>query len=118
MRVVMNGLAAVKPKTGVGHYVANLYAALARRSDLDVTLYPAPDLARLAGRGYRLVGAGGGGDGKPSLAGRVAGTVKHLGKIAVGDWLTALIDAVHSGFQLVIFERDLHDDPKCLRTGS
>jgi len=34
MRVVMNGLAALKPKTGVGHHVAELYSAL-------TTSYPA-----------------------------------------------------------------------------
>ena len=27
MRVVLNGLAALKPKTGVGHHVADLFAA-------------------------------------------------------------------------------------------
>ena len=43
MRVVMNGLAALKPKTGVGHYVARLHAAMGDA----VSLYPGEPLGRL-----------------------------------------------------------------------
>ena len=46
MRVLLNGLPALKRKTGVGYYTAELAAALARQFPGDeVTLYPG-DLAR------------------------------------------------------------------------
>jgi alpha-1,3-rhamnosyl/mannosyltransferase len=81
MRVVMNGLAALKPKTGVGHYVARLHAALGD----DVTLYPGPLLAAAARRAQRFVGGGGPG-GPGSLVGRAVGlglaTAKHAAKTA------------------------------------
>jgi alpha-1,3-rhamnosyl/mannosyltransferase len=40
MRVVMNGLITLKPKTGVGHYVAELHAALQKLPDVECSLYP------------------------------------------------------------------------------
>jgi glycosyltransferase involved in cell wall biosynthesis len=51
MRVVINGLAALKPKTGVGHHVANLAASLAATSSDDVfTLYPGRRMAAVVRR--------------------------------------------------------------------
>ena len=51
MRVVMNGLAALKPKTGVGHHVANLAVALTETFPADdFTLYPGWLLAQLVRR--------------------------------------------------------------------
>jgi alpha-1,3-rhamnosyl/mannosyltransferase len=51
MRVVMNGLAALKPRTGVGHHVANLALALAETfPDDEFTLYPGSLLARIVRR--------------------------------------------------------------------
>jgi alpha-1,3-rhamnosyl/mannosyltransferase len=51
MRVVINGLAALKPKTGVGHHVANLTAALAATfPNDDYTLYPGRRMAELVHR--------------------------------------------------------------------
>ncbi|HVK18946.1 MAG TPA: glycosyltransferase family 1 protein [Fimbriiglobus sp.] len=51
MRVVINGLAALKPKTGVGHHVANLAAALtASFPDDEYTLYPGRRLAGVVRR--------------------------------------------------------------------
>ncbi|OWK44466.1 glycosyltransferase family 4 protein [Fimbriiglobus ruber] len=51
MRVVVNGLAALKPKTGVGHHVANLAAALAAEFPDDTfDLYPGERVADLARR--------------------------------------------------------------------
>ena len=41
MKVILNGLAALKPKTGVGHHVANLGTALQSHYPQDsFTLYP------------------------------------------------------------------------------
>src|SRR6188768_745715 len=40
MRVVMNGLITLKPKTGVGHYVAELHNALQKLPDVECSLYP------------------------------------------------------------------------------
>ena len=76
MRVILNGLAALKPKTGVGHYVAQLAAHMP-----CATLYPGdvPAVVR------RLAASKSGtGTGTPTLRGLAIQTAKHLGKIAVG----------------------------------
>lgn len=58
MRVVLNGLAALKPKTGVGHHVADLFAALRTEYPTDdFTLYPGQFVGRLAKRIGRSVQA-------------------------------------------------------------
>ena len=60
MRVVLNGLAALKPKTGVGHHVADLTAALtAGHPDDAFTLYPGRTLSGWVSSANRG-GAGGG----------------------------------------------------------
>lgn len=47
MRVILNGLAALKPKTGVGHHVADLYAALCSHfPDDQFSLYPGRMISR------------------------------------------------------------------------
>src|SRR5687767_1754078 len=90
MRVVMNSLAALKPKTGVGHYVAHLHRCLARQfPDSDFTLYPGGGLSTLVERGHRLLGGGGGSpNGSAPLWKDLlrAGlhTAKHAGKVAAG----------------------------------
>ncbi|HEX4611055.1 MAG TPA: glycosyltransferase family 1 protein [Urbifossiella sp.] len=60
MRVILNGVSTLKPKTGVGHTTANLHRALTERAGPDDSfwLYPGRAVARLAGR---LVGRPGGG---------------------------------------------------------
>lgn len=51
MRVVLNGLAALKPKTGVGHHVADLYAALCSHFQEDqFNLYPGRMISRTVAR--------------------------------------------------------------------
>jgi alpha-1,3-rhamnosyl/mannosyltransferase len=59
MRVVLNGLAALKPKTGVGHHVADLFAALAADPADHVTLYPGEFLGNAA-KAIRPAKGGGG----------------------------------------------------------
>jgi alpha-1,3-rhamnosyl/mannosyltransferase len=55
MRVVINGLAALKPKTGVGHHVASLTRALIEEFPTDeFWLYPGDRLARLVKRLNRV----------------------------------------------------------------
>jgi alpha-1,3-rhamnosyl/mannosyltransferase len=80
MRVVMNGLAALKPKTGIGHYVARLHAALGDA----VALYPGAFPSALA----RKLLARPGGPSKPSPGWSplppAKQLLKHLGKTAVG----------------------------------
>ncbi|MGL6094903.1 MAG: glycosyltransferase family 4 protein [Fimbriiglobus sp.] len=54
MRVVMNGLAALKPKTGVGHHVVQLAAHLAAEFPAGpLTLYPGERTGGLAGQFLR-----------------------------------------------------------------
>jgi hypothetical protein len=51
MRVLINGLAALKPKTGVGHHLTQLADALAAGSPHDTfALYPGERLAELVRR--------------------------------------------------------------------
>ena len=40
MRVVLNGLITLKPKTGVGHYTAELYEAMRKLPGMDCSMYP------------------------------------------------------------------------------
>jgi alpha-1,3-rhamnosyl/mannosyltransferase len=91
MRVVMNGLAALKTRTGVGHYVANLHRHLTRLfPDSGFSLYPDGGLAPLVERAHQLFNDGGG----PATGNRPARwtrllrlglqTAKHAGKIAAG----------------------------------
>lgn len=90
MRVVMNGLAALKPKTGVGHYVAHLHRQLARQfPDSAFALYPGGRLAGLVERSQRFLARGGGAAaGRPPAWRRLAGlgvhAAKHAGKVAAG----------------------------------
>ena len=74
MRVVLNALAALKPKTGVGHHVAELHAALNRLYPGTVWAYP--------GRGRPAAAAGRGGEPArwKSLA---AAAVKAAGRAAL-----------------------------------
>lgn len=59
MRVVLNGLAALKPKTGVGHHVADLFAALRSTGDgARFTLYPG-ELLGTAAKALRTKKSGG-----------------------------------------------------------
>lgn len=59
MNVVINGLAALKPRTGVGHYVAHLGDALRAEFPADdFRIYPGPRLSR-ALLASRQVAAGG-----------------------------------------------------------
>ncbi len=83
MRVVMNGLAALKPKTGVGHYVARLHAALGD----SVALYPGEPASRLVHRIQKRLPAsskGKPGDDRRRALGEFKSLAKHLGKTAVG----------------------------------
>jgi glycosyltransferase involved in cell wall biosynthesis len=83
MRVIVNGLAALKAKTGVGHYTANLCEALARQNPHDrYTLFPGPVAESLARRFPR--GHAGGGGGKTSAVALGKDLAKHLAKTAVG----------------------------------
>jgi glycosyltransferase involved in cell wall biosynthesis len=72
MRVILNGVSTLKPKTGVGHTTANLHRALTERATGDsFWLYPGRTIARLAGR----------------LVGRAGGRGKAGGRSAIKDLL-------------------------------
>jgi len=82
MRVVVNGLAALKPKTGVGHHVAELVAALrAQASGDQFLLYPGQWLGRAAGAISRPVG-GTGERTRPARLRWLRGAVKTAAKTA------------------------------------
>ena len=51
MRVILNGVSALKPKTGVGHTTANLHRALVKQGTPDqFWLYPGETISRIARR--------------------------------------------------------------------
>jgi len=82
MRVVLNGLAALKPKTGVGHHVADLAAALAAEFPADsFTLYPGGTLSRWVTKANRG-GAGGAAKTRANRLRRWLGGVRTAGKAA------------------------------------
>jgi alpha-1,3-rhamnosyl/mannosyltransferase len=82
MRVVVNGLAALKPKTGVGHHVAELAAALARDFPADgFTLYPG-DLLSGVGRRVNRAPQGSGTPGRRGWRAKFFGAAKSAGKAA------------------------------------
>jgi glycosyltransferase involved in cell wall biosynthesis len=60
MRVILNGVSTLKPKTGVGHTTANLHRALADRAAPGDSfwLYPGRTITGLAGRLVRRSGGG------------------------------------------------------------
>jgi alpha-1,3-rhamnosyl/mannosyltransferase len=106
MRVVLNGLAALKPKTGVGHYVANLHRHLVHQfPDSDFALYPGGRLADLIERSQGFFGPG-----SPrvhrSRWSRVPGsafhTAKHAAKVAAG---------IHFARRCRAFGYDLYHEP-------
>ncbi len=83
MRVIMNGLAALKARTGVGHYVARLHAAMTE----PVTLYPGDTttattrwIQKQLPRGPLSLGL----DRKRPEFEVFQNLVKHVGKIAIG----------------------------------
>jgi alpha-1,3-rhamnosyl/mannosyltransferase len=82
MKVVINGLAALKPKTGVGHHVANLSASLTETYPDDAyTLYPGRRMAGLVRRLNRPSAASARRS-APGLLGRSLGLVKATAKAA------------------------------------
>lgn len=79
MRVIVNGLAALTPRTGVGHHVAHLSAALAAGFPADtIHVYPGDRLAALLRRGPPA------GTGSAAAAGRMMGVAKRVAKWAAG----------------------------------
>lgn len=84
MRVIVNGLAGLKQKTGVGHYTANLSAALGRAFPRDhYHIYPGEPFSGVARR--FLAGQGGQPSGGKSRLPPGAGLLaKHAVKVAAG----------------------------------
>ncbi len=79
MRVILNGLAALKPKTGVGHHVAELAHAFAREfPHTSLTLYPGQRLSGLVRRFNKPTGSG------PRRRRPFLGLAKSLAKAACG----------------------------------
>lgn len=73
MRVLFNGVTAIRPKTGVGHTTANLHRALtAGFPGHDFWLYPGEWARRVAGRLFRPGRGGGSPPGPPSPLNRLA----------------------------------------------
>jgi alpha-1,3-rhamnosyl/mannosyltransferase len=86
----MNGLAALKPKTGVGHYVAHLHRHLKEQfRESNFSLYPGGELARILEHAQRRVSFKSRSSNSPSprwkqIVQTGLTSVKHSAKIAVG----------------------------------
>ncbi len=103
MRIVMNGLAALKPKTGVGHHVADLYGALASNyPDHHFSLYPGVAVGRAA---RALQKPGGGGSGTPKTR-----RVRDFLKTAVRS-AAKMASRVHFAGFTRAFRFDLYHEP-------
>ena len=101
MRVVMNGLAALKPKTGVGHYVARLHAAMGEA----VSLYPGEKLGHIITRLQNRVQSKSNpkpGDDRRRGVNDLKNLLKHLGKTAVG---------LHFAKHCQVHNYDLYHEP-------
>jgi glycosyltransferase involved in cell wall biosynthesis len=82
MRVVLNEMSMLGPKTGIGHYVAELLRCLRLQTNGDeVVSYPLPGIRRLRSFSRRILGTANGGDSvrgaEPSALDRLRGYVKH-----------------------------------------
>lgn len=100
MRIVINGLAALKPKTGVGHHVANLAQALAAEFPHDLfALYPGERLGRSV-RKFQTKSSGNRGPNAPpsSAKAHLKESAKSAAKLA-SSWHFALYSRTF-GFDL------------------
>ena len=106
MRVVINGLPTLKPKTGIGHHIANLAAAMAAEfPDDEFALYPGERVGRLVRRFNRsaaLPATPAAKPTRPSLVKRAAALVKPAAKAASGWHFAAYARA---------FRFDLYHEP-------
>ncbi len=106
MRVVLNGLAALKPKTGVGHHVADLFAALTSTGPADrFTLYPG-DLLGKAARALRTDHSAGGPPTTPARPRPGREWLKHAAKSAA-----VAASRVHFAGFTRAFGFDLYHEP-------
>lgn len=106
MRVVLNGLAALKPKTGVGHHVADLTAALvAGYPDDAFTLYPGAAVSQWVASANRG-GAGGATGGNTGFRKRLLSGAKSAGKAAA-----KAACGLHFGGYTRAFRFDLYHEP-------
>lgn len=105
MRVVLNGLAALKPKTGVGQYIAHLHRELVRQLGPDaVSLYPGRRVNRLATQWQRPQGIAPARNGR-SVRGRVGRVVKSVAKATA---------TAHFAVYSRTFPFDLYHEPNFL----
>jgi glycosyltransferase involved in cell wall biosynthesis len=82
VRVLMNGLPTLKRKTGVGHYVAELHAALARQFPADEFTLTPGDFARAATRQLPRASGGSSGGQRSPIQSAVTGLVKRAARDA------------------------------------
>ncbi len=115
MRVVINGLAALKTRTGVGHYVARLHEQLSANARGDsFSLYPGASLGQVAAFANRLLSPKSSRDtGTRSVAARVKSalstTAKHAAKVAI---------EIHFARQCRSFGYDLYHEPNFIPLSS
>lgn len=115
MRVVINGLAALKTRTGVGHYVARLHEQLAANARGDsFSLYPGETLGKVATFANRFLSPKSSRDtGTQSVAARVKSTLsttaKHAAKIAI---------EIHFARKCRSFGYDLYHEPNFIPLSS
>jgi len=104
LRVVINGLAALKPKTGVGHHVANLAQSLVEQFPSDqFALYPGERLGRYVRKFQSKPSANRGANGSHStVKARLKDSAKSAAKLA---------SALHFALYSRAFGFDLYHEP-------
>ncbi len=94
MRVLLNGVATIKPKTGVGHYISCLDTALRQLcGPRMMTLFPQRCLRDLASWGYQRLP-------KPRSAGPASSAATARRQYGPRDWAKAFTrQSAHAGLQ-------------------
>ncbi len=106
MRVVLNGLAALKPKTGVGQYIAHLHRELERQLGPEaVGFFPGQRVGSWAARAQKSGGKKPTTTGGSSLRSRIGGAAKAAAKAAA---------AAHFQGYTRAFPFDLYHEPNFL----
>lgn len=96
MKVVINGMAAIEQKTGVGHYIERVHQEIASRSPSgNVRLFPGkmmrPIAAKLAPQSRKLAATSG--EAKPGIRARISRIVKQSGRAAAQAYFTVYTSA-------------------------
>ncbi|MGL4420207.1 MAG: glycosyltransferase, partial [Gemmataceae bacterium] len=105
MKVMMNMLATLKPRTGVGQYIQHLSSELNNLNDLTIQEFPSPSCRSFAAKRFQQFPRGASGESAPTVRSSIQSTIKHLTKVAV---------ATHFGRECAASGIDIYHEPNFL----